>query len=414
MDLDVIENYEPIFKTPKNIRYILIIGGRGAGRSYVVSQLIVFLMRTSKFFRGAVMRFVLGDVRNSNFQEVVDRIEEQNLTGAFEVKDLEIKFGSNFLKGLGFRKSSGDQKSKMKSLAGFNFIHIEEADEVDEAFFMQLDDSLRTTNSNIIVVLTMNPPDKNNWIMKRYFNLIPSGIEGFYRYELKEEAKKDTLFIFSTYKENIKNLNQSTVDNYLKYKENNPDYYYNMIEGLVSEGARGRIFKNWKRISTKEFEELPYPSYFGLDFGYTNDPSALIEIKEHNNKVYLRELIYETGLTNQRLSERMIQKGVSKNKTIYADSAEPKSIDELRILGWIVLPASKGADSVRSGIDMLLSKEVFYTEDSKNIDLESQEYKWALDKNKEPTNEPIDDFNHTMDATRYGIFTKSKTPYIGF
>jgi phage terminase large subunit len=187
-----------------------------------------------------------------------------------------------------------------------------------------------------------------------------------------------------------------------------------MIEGLVSEGARGRIFKNWKVISDEEYEKLEYPVFNGLDFGFSNDPTALIEIKEHNNKIYLRELIYETGLTNQRISARMKREGVSKNTIIYGDAAEPKSIEEIKLEGWNIESSVKGQDSVKAGIDMLLDKEVYYTESSVNIANEVQEYIWLLNREKEPTNEPIDQFNHAMDAVRGAIFTKSKQPFIGF
>src|SRR5690606_29117529 len=106
--------------------------------------------------------------------------------------------------------------------------------------------------------------------------------------------------------------------------------------------------------------------------------------------------------------------GVDRDAEIIADSAEPKSIEELRRLGWNVVPATKGNDSVRAGISMLLSREVFYTESSINLDKESQEYKWALDRDKEPTNSPIDDFNHAIDAVRMFVFTKNRETFIGF
>jgi len=125
-------------------------------------------------------------------------------------------------------------------------------------------------------------------------------------------------------------------------------------------------------------------------------------------------LIYQTGLTNPLIAKRMGELSISKDAPIYGDSAEPKSIQELRDLGWNVIGSDKGKDSVNAGIDMMLGFEVFYTEDSKNIATESQEYKWALDKNKEPINTPVDAFNHGMDAERYGIFTHSKQSFVGF
>jgi phage terminase large subunit len=411
---DVNKAYEPIFLTKP--RYVILMGGRGAGRSVVASQFALSKLTAEDYFRCAIMRYILGDIRNSIFQEIVDRAEEQQIDKKLTIKDhrLAIGYGQNLINGIGFKKSSEDQKSKLKSLASYNAVIIEEADEVMEEDFTQLDDSLRTIKSDIIIFLLLNPPSKNHWIIKRWFNLVPSEVEGFYLPVLKS-TEKDTLFIHTTYLDNLSNLNIKTVENFERYKETRPDHYYNMIKGLVSEGARGRIYTNWKPISDEEFNKLPYPSDYGLDFGFSNHPTALIEIKEHNNQVYTKQLIYETGLTNQRIAKRMDELGLDKNNVIiYADSAEPKSIAELQAEGWTVLPSEKGPDSIKAGIDMLIDKEVYYTEGSKDIDTEQQEYRWALNKNKEPTNKPVDAFNHAMDAIRYVIFTKAKLSFVGF
>jgi phage terminase large subunit len=413
MNINPSKLYKPLFL--EKPRYIICIGGRASGRSYAASQYAMLQLITAKYFRCAIMRLVLGDIRNSIFQEIRDRLEENELETKVEIREntLEFKYGSNKINGIGFRKSSGDQKSKLKSLASYTTVIIEEADEVDQESFQQLDDSLRTIKSDITVILLLNPPDKNHWIIKRWFNLVKSDIDGYYNFALKS-TEKDAIFIHGTYQDNIANLNQKTVDNFEKYKDRNPDHYYNMIKGLVSEGARGRVFKDWTICGDKEFEDLPYDSYYGLDFGFSNDPAALVEVKEHNDNIWLRELIYEVGLTNKKLSARFTELGLKKESIIYADCAEPKSIQELRDDDWDVRPALKGQDSVRAGIDLLLGKKVAYTESSTNLDQENHEYKWALDKNKEPTNKPIDDFNHLKDATRYAVASNAKEGFVGF
>jgi len=415
MNQIVNDKYTPVF-TNTQARYFILMGGRSAGRSTVASQYALAKLVAPDYFRCAIMRLVLGDIRNSIYQDIADRIEEQELEEQIKTTEnpLSIEYGQNKINGIGFRKSSGDQKSKLKSLANYNCVIIEEADEVSEEDFMQLDDSLRTLKSDIKIILLLNPPQKNHWIIKRWFNLEDSGIKGFYIPKLKSNID-DTVFIHSTFRDNIKNISPSTIRNFENYKEIKPDHYYNMIEGLVSEGARGRIFKNWKVISDEAYEAMPYSPYNGLDFGFTNDPTALIEIKEHNNKIFLKELIYETGLVNRdpenkvpSISQKMKEKGVKKETPTYADSAEPKSIAELKLDGWNIKPAEKGPDSVRARLDYLLGKEVYYTESSINIALEVQEYRWALDRNKEPTNQPVDEFNHAMDGTGYGVFTHNK------
>jgi phage terminase large subunit len=413
MEINLNSKFKPLFNS--KTRYIICIGGRGTGRSFASSQYALVNLVGSKYFRCAIMRFVLGDIRNSIYQEIRDRIDEKEEEGELPKDSIRIRenilsfdYGQNRINGIGFRKSSSDQKSKLKSLASYNCIIIEEADEVAEEDFTQLDDSIRTAKGDIRIILLLNPPDKNHWIIKRWFNLIPSGIEGFYDYELKKSVD-DVSFIGGTYLNNIQNLNKKTIDNYERYKQINPDHYYNMIRGLVSEGARGRIFKNWKIITNDEFNQLPYESYFGLDFGYSNDEASLVEVKEHNNNIWVKELIYEVGLTNKDLSVRFEQLGLKKGESvIYADSAEPKSIEELKRDGWHVMPSIKGADSIRSGIDYMLGKVIHYTEESNNIAIETQNYKWALDKNKEPTNKPKDEYNNAIDSIRYAVVTNSK------
>jgi len=150
-----------------------------------------------------------------------------------------------------------------------------------------------------------------------------------------------------------------------------------------------------------------------MDFGFTNDPTAIVGVKVHRNKAWFRPLCYEKGMTNQMIARRLEELGVSRDRPIYADCSEPKSIEEISQENWNVLPSSKGADSVRAGIDKLKEMEVFYVDDP-DFSTEVQEYKWALDRNKEPTNAPIDDHNHYMDAARYAVWTDSKQAFIGF
>jgi len=409
MDQVINKIYKRLFTNNK--RYTILLGGRASGRSYTASQFILSNLIAPDYFRCAMMRFVKGDIKNSINQEIQDRIDEAGISDSIEQSNLFFKYGKNSVEGIGFRKSSSDQKSKLKSLAGFNCIIIEEADEVSEEDFLMLDDSIRKANTDIKIILLLNPPHKNHWIIRRWFNLIDSGVDGFFKVELKKLAQKNTDYIFGTYLENIDNLNQTTIDNYENYKNTNRDHYYNMIKGFVSEGARGRIFKNWKPMTTKEFDDLPYKKEYGLDFGYSNDPTALLEIKRHNNKIYVNELLYKRGLTNQAISRELELLGISKSAEIIADR-EPKSIEELVIEGWNVIGADKGPGSVRTGVNYLLAQEIYYTESSANLALESQNYKWALDRNKLPTNEPIDDWNHAIDSLRYCVVRK--TTFVGF
>lgn len=413
------KKYQPLFMPPPGVRYIINMGGRGAGRSHAGSQKAKSGLFGKSYFRCAMMRYIYGDIRNSIYQDIYDRIDEAGQLELVEIHGQPFGFSykKNRINGIGFKKSSGDQKSKLKSLAGYNCLIIEEADEVSEDDFMQLDDSIRTQKGDILIILMLNPPERDHWIIRRWFNLVDTEIEGFYEPVLKSEHRHNTIHIQASYKDNLTNLAESTIRNFENYRETRPDYYYNMIRGYVSEGARGRIYKNWKPITLEEFQALPYPSIYALDFGFSNDPAALIEIKMHNDTVWARELLYETGLHNvgvNSLSRRFEDLGLTGQDLIYADSAELKSIEELCADGWYVEPAQKGPGSVNAGIDLLQGLEVYYTEDSDNIARESREFKWRLDRNKLPTGNPEDGNDHAMDAIRYGVFTHRSHGFVGF
>ena len=413
MKQSVNKNYKPLFT--EDYRYAILMGGRAGARSHSASQFALANLLSDNYFRCAIMRYVSRDVRKSIFQDILDRAEEQGVIDKLNIKTntMEIEYGSNKIKGMGFKKQSSGQTAKLKSIANYNCAIIEEGDEVAEEDFMQLDDSIRTEKGKVKIIMMLNPPKKDHWVIERWFDLKqPNEVpEGYYLPILKEDID-DTLYIRTTYEDNITNLNEKTVQNYERYKKTNPQHYYNMIRGYVTEGQRGRIFDDWEQISNKEFEDLPYNSIYGLDFGFTNDPTALLEIKIHNEKIWCRELIYETGLTNQMIAQRINDYDI--DGRIYADSAEPKSIAEIRKHGINITGADKGKDSIRAGIDFLKSKKIHITSDSENLKKENREYRWALDINKNPKNKPKDEMNHLIDALRYGVYTHLNKPFVGF
>ncbi len=411
--------YKPVFST--KARYILIWGGRARGGSHFATDYFLFRMTQPEYFRGVIMRSVYSDIKDSLFQDWKDRLENSDFDeDQFAVTDSKkaatYKPTGNGFIAKGFKKASGSQSAKLKSLAGITHILIEEAEEVDEEDFNKLDDSIRTNKiENIQIILLFNPPNKNHWLIKRFFNLIESGItdpagKPIPYYRAVQKDMPELLAIHSTYQDNLRNLNQKTILKYQGYGDPNNTFYneekyYVDVLGLVPEGAKGRIYRNWKPITNAFFESLPYPSYYGLDFGYSEDPVALIEIKSHNNRNFYRQVVYEPGLTNPALAALMRIRGVSRKAPIYADSSEAKSIQELKDMGFNVIPADKGPDSVLFGIKKLTAMENYATQESTDIWHENEEYKWQLDANKEPTDTPIDKKNHAKDAIRYGVVT---------
>ena len=181
------------------------------------------------------------------------------------------------------------------------------------------------------------------------------------------------------------------------FKRIHIDCEYGITEGI--------IFSNWFQV-----EAMPEgDGMYGLDFGFSNHPSALVRTIETDDAFYVDELIYQSGMLNSDIAKRFESLGLRKNyDEIIADSAEPKSIQEIHNAGYNIKGAVKGADSIRSGIDRLQSKPIYVTKRSTNLIKELRSYSWALDKNGNPTNKPIDDNNHAIDALRYSLNPKHK------
>jgi phage terminase large subunit len=165
----------------------------------------------------------------------------------------------------------------------------------------------------------------------------------------------------------------------------------------------GLIYRNWGTIGTIPSEAQLVGA--GLDFGFTNDPSAMVMVYRYNGELIIDEVMYHKGLTNQDISLFMTSCAVDRSVSIVADSAEPKSIEELRRMGWRIEGANKGKDSILNGIDILKRFRFNVTNRSSNILKELNAYKWK-EKDGNATNVPIDSFNHGMDALRYLALNK--------
>lgn len=406
MNLNSLNIYKPLFTTDK--RYILLYGGRAGGRSYAASQKVILDTYANDYSRIAAMRYILGDVRDSVWSEVKDRIEELELPEVTSDQAMRYELNGNQVNGKGFKKSSSQNTAKLKSLASYNMVWIEEAEEITKEDFINLDSSIRTSKAKNTIILSFNMPSKDHWIIKRWFNLVDTNQKGYYKAIPKEDS--NTEYVFATYKDNAVNLSDSLKATYESYKDTNPEYYYTMVKGYVSEGLVGRVFTDWEPITDKLYEDLPYTEHYGLDFGFTNDPTALIGVKFHNKNIWVKEYIYQTGLTNQDIAERF--KSLGLKGLVIADSAEPKSIEELKREGVYTKASAKGDDSIRAGINLINQYKVHYTETSSNVASEIQNYVYALDKNKNPTNKPVDDHNHLMDALRYVLQEYLKKPEI--
>jgi phage terminase large subunit len=407
--------FKILYNLPPKTWLVINVGGRGGGKSYEVSKWGV-LEALTRNKRLALLRDEQSTIAQSIMHEIKMRFTEINekannhFSSRWEMQDNGLKKSSTGMLHVfskGFRTSKTGQKAGLKSIADVDIAIVEEFEDIaDEEKFNVFADSIRKEDA--VIVINSNVPSKNHWFVKRYFNLIESPYEGFYI--LQPKTIPGVVYIISSYEDNP-HLSENTISRYRAYGDPNSnlynlEHYITDILGYVSEGAKGRIYRGWKAITNTEFLQAPYSSYYGLDFGYSEDPVALVEIKSHNNKNFWKEIIYEVGLTNPSLAKLMQVRGVPKNARIYADSAEPKSIKELHELGYKnVVPADKGPDSVLFGIKQVKAMENYVTEGSANLWHENEEYKWELDSNKEPTDKPEDKNNHLLDAGRYAITT---------
>ncbi|WP_162055039.1 PBSX family phage terminase large subunit [Pontibacter pamirensis] len=162
----------------------------------------------------------------------------------------------------------------------------------------------------------------------------------------------------------------------------------------------GVVYEKWEIVKELPAFVKTHKRRFGLDFGYTNDVTAVLDIYWSGNMVWIDELVYETHLLNTDIAKKLKEQKMLNVKG-YADSAEPKSIEELRKMSLNIHPVKKGAGSVKNGIDILKRKKIHVTERSLNTIKELKNYKWQQDKNGKWLNQPIDDWNHSLDALRY-------------
>jgi len=280
---------------------------------------------------------------------------------------------------------------------------IEEAYEImKESDFDMLDESIRGEVPDGLfkqITLTFNPWNEKHWIKKRFFDA---------------PSDPDILAITTNYMCN-EWLDAADKKVFETMKKNNPRRY--RVAGLGDWGiVEGLVFENWeeKAFDLEEIKKIPgIKSVFGLDFGYTNDPSALfcgmVDIK--NKVIFVFDEMYKTGMSNEAIAKELTKMGYRKER-IRADSAEPKSIDRLRELGISnITAARKGKDSVNNGIDFIQDFKIIVHPRCVNFLTEINNYTWDVDKFGKKLNTPIDDFNHLMDAMRYALedFVKGRT-----
>lgn len=365
-------------------RFEIYYGGAGSGKSHFIAQKIIAkaLVYDRKVL---IMRKVGSTLKDSVWQLVLDTLSGLGLLKYCGVNksifQIELPSGSILLfKGM-------DDSEKIKSITGITDIWCEEATEFSEEDIEQLNLRLRARAEALQMFFSFNPVSKANWVYRRWF---AKGVE----------ITPDTVIHQSTYKDN-RFLPDDYVATIEKMAKTNPTYY--RIYALGEFASLDKlVFSNWK-VGTVE-DTHDWDMLCGLDFGYTNDPTAFVVSFVQGETLYVAKEFVRTGLLNNQIATVITDLGFSKS-TIIADSAEVKSIEELRRDGLHrIYPAVKGQGSILQGIQKLQQYDIVVDPDCEHVITELQNYAWKKDRaTGEYINEPIDEFNHCIDALRYSL-----------
>ena len=381
-----LDAYAPLFYY--HHRYFLISGGRAGGKTYNVSAYCIMKLFQKEYSRVVISRYTQKSIKSSIYRDILDLLEEFGLMDyiKFEGEDIVCTTTGNRLMTHSFKLADKSNTAKSKGIANPTILVIDEAVEVPtEDEFIKISDSFRSKDGHTQIILMFNPESKNHWIYKRWY------LNG------KPNPKwfKDHCFIHTTYRDNYMNLDPLKIQEWERMQTLDPKYYDKHIAGNWQDASEGRIFDNWKPDWNPDPEAT---RIIGLDWGFSNDPTAIVDVRFRNNKVWIKQLFYGKAVTNQDIAQILRDNKISRMETIIADSAEPKSIEELRRAGFTIRPSIKGPDSVRSGISKLMAKEVYVHPQSGDVWEEYENYRWRPGINK-----PIDEWNHAIDAIRYAL-----------
>lgn len=369
-------------------------GSAGSGKSYFLTQRIIKRC-CSEPIRFVVCRRYGTTLRNSVFALFKEVLAKWQLTQYVKIRetDMSITFpnGSQvILLGL-------DEETKLLSLANVSGVWVEEAFEVPKNLIEQLNLRMRGQASNQQIWLSWNPISKHNWL---------------YNFTV-ENPPENSVYIHSTFRDNPF-LNAEYVAALEELYVRNPQKARVFCDGEWGIDADGLVFQNWK-VEGFDNADIQGQLMVGLDFGFVNDISALVAslLVESEKRIYIFKEYGATNKTNADLVNIITSLGFNKS-TIIADSAEPKSIAEIKAGGvQKIKPCTKGQDSIIHGIQKLQNYEIIIHPSCQGIITEFENYTWQKDKaNDIYINKPIDDFNHYIDALRYSlqcVGTKLKT-----
>ena len=364
-------------------RIVVNHGGTRSSKTYSLAQLIILraLQEQGKVY--TICRKTLPALKGTAYKDFFNILEEHNLYNPdkHNKSELTYKLNNNEIEFI-----SVDMPQKIRGRKR-DVLWLNEANEFAFEDWIQL--SLRTTGN---IYLDFNPSDPYSWIYDNVMN------------------RDDCTFIKSTYLDNPF-LPDETIKEIERLKELDSNYWKIYGLGDMAQPTE-TIFRQFEICNNVPNESELIA--IGMDFGYSNDPTAIVEVFKLNDNLYINELVYSKGLTNQDIAQRLRELDITRQTEIIADSAEPKSIEELHRQNFNVKGAKKGADSINMGIDVLRRFKLHITKNSINALNEFKYYKWLTDKNGHIVNKPAtNQQDHIIDAVRYVALNKLMTNHSG-
>jgi phage terminase large subunit len=370
--------FEHLINSQKKI--IVNQGGTRSGKTYNIILFIIFyycLRNNGKTI--TICRKTFPALRATVLRDFINILREHDLYS----EDKHNKSSSEYnLFGNLVEFISLDQPVKVRGRKR-DLLFINEANELYWEDWQQL--LFRTSEK---IILDYNPSEEYHWI---YDKIIP---------------REDTDFLKTTYKDNPF-LEEALIKEIERLQYTDEQYW--QIYGLGEKGISKATIFNYV-----ECNQIPEDAEFvsmGMDFGFTNDPTALVSVWKKESNLYIKELLYRTMMTTGDIHSYFKQ--TITNELIYADSSEPRIIEELRRMGWKIRASLKGRDSVNAGIDLLKRFKIHIHKDSANAIQEFRNYKWKEDKTGKLTNTPEDKNNHITDAVRYATYSILSKPNFG-
>lgn len=349
-------------------------------------------------------RYTMVSAGMSVIPEFEEKIDMDGTESYFRKTKTDVvnKMTSSRVMFRGIQTSSGNQTAKLKSIKGLTTFVCDEAEEwTSYDDFERIMLSIRTKGLRNRIIIIMNPADSNHFVYEHFIKDTHRLVD-YDGVPVQISTHPNVLHIHTSYLDNLEHLSEEFLDAARQMKEMDPDRYAHVFMGRWDDVAEGAIFKKWGIV--EEFPAYCKKVARGCDFGYTNDVTAIVRCGVVDNRLYLDELCYRTHMKSSDLiAEFRREENAGDDGFVYAESADPRLIDEIALGGVIIYPVDKGPGSIMAGINHMLSMEIFVTKRSIHLQEELRNYVWARDRYGKYLNLPDMNtgYDHLMDASRY-------------